>query len=78
MTGQILNDSRANRDYPADRPPIDGYQSLTIPQILEKLATMPEPDVRKVRDWEKSHRRRKTLLVRLERRLRDTDNPNVR
>ena len=56
----------------ADRPggaPLEGYERLTVRQIVARLNEMPEADVRRVRDYEQSHRRRKTLLVHLERRL---------
>jgi hypothetical protein len=50
-------------------PPIDNYQRLTVKQILARVADLPTDEVRRVRDYEQSHRRRKTLLVQLERRL---------
>lgn len=49
--------------------PIEGYGRLTVRQIMARLNGMPEADIQRVRDYELSHRRRKTLLVHLERRL---------
>jgi hypothetical protein len=59
-------DTRANQG--ADLP-IDDFQHLTVKQVVAKLGELPENDLRRVRDYERSHRRRKTLLVQLERRL---------
>ncbi|HET6575566.1 MAG TPA: hypothetical protein VFG68_18335 [Fimbriiglobus sp.] len=55
-------------DHPAGAP-LDGYERLTVRQITARLGGMPEADIRRVRDYEMAHRRRKTLLVHLERRL---------
>jgi hypothetical protein len=49
--------------------PIEGYERLTVRQIMARLNGMSEADIRRVRDYELSRRRRKTLLVHLERRL---------
>lgn len=59
-----------------DRP-IESYERLTVRQIVARLNEMPEASIRRVRDYELSHRRRKTLLVHLERRLQ-RDNGNRR
>jgi hypothetical protein len=53
--------------------PIDGYNRLTVRQIIARLNGMTEADVRRVRTHELAHRRRKTLLVYLERRLQRDD-----
>lgn len=50
--------------------PLEDYKRLTVPQILERVDTMSPEEMRAVQRYEESHRRRKTLLVRLERRLR--------
>jgi hypothetical protein len=55
-----------------DRP-MESYERLTVRQIVARLNGMPETDIRRVRDYELSHRRRKTLLVHLERRLQRDD-----
>ncbi len=49
--------------------PIANYRQLTVKQIVTKLNDLPEDEVRRIRDYERAHRRRKTLMVRLERRL---------
>ena len=51
-------------------PPIEDYKRLTVPQIMERIETMSPEQRRAVQRYEESHRRRKTLLVRLERLLR--------
>ena len=77
MSADTLSEYRTDRRRDRE-PPIEGYPDLTFPQILDRLSKMSEDEAREVRDWEKSHRRRKTLLVRLERRLRGTDDPTRR
>ena len=71
-------DPHATRDSASapDRSlPLENYTTLTIPQIFEKIPTLSDDQVRAIRDYEKSHRRRKTLLVKLERHLRPTEGP---
>jgi hypothetical protein len=50
--------------------PIEGYRHLTVPEILERVFAMPIEQARAVQRYEGTHRRRKTLLVKLERYLR--------
>jgi hypothetical protein len=50
--------------------PIAGYQQLTVPEIIRQAEAMTLDQLRGVKDYEKSHRRRKTLLTKLERLLR--------
>ena len=52
-------------------PPVSGYEQMTIPEILNLITTLSEEHIEKLRIFERAHRRRKTLLVRLERRIRD-------
>ena len=74
---QSRNGRRAGRkddDFPArrdDDPPIEGYRELTVPEILNRVSEMATEQVRAVQRYEGSHRRRKTLLVKLVRLLRD-------
>jgi hypothetical protein len=75
-----MPESRRSRPESPPAPdrdlPLENYPSLTIPQIFEKIPTLSNEEVRAIRDYEKSHRRRKTLLVKLERHLRPTEGPN--
>lgn len=50
--------------------PIAGYQRLTVPEIIRQAGSLSIDQLREVKDYEKSHRRRKTLLTKLERMLR--------
>jgi hypothetical protein len=56
---------------PARELPIPGYENLTIPEIVERIASLSTDKLREIQDYERAHRRRKTLLVRLERHLRN-------
>jgi len=50
--------------------PIAGYPNLTVPEIIRHAGRMSLDELREVKAYEKSHRRRKTLLTKLERMLR--------
>jgi len=70
--------ARADREQNSGREgqdkdlPIQGYRQLTIPEIVSRIPSLSSEELREIRAYERAHRRRKTLLVRLERRLRDT------
>ena len=50
--------------------PIAGYDELSAPQVQERLDGLTTADLRKLRDYEQRHANRKTVLDRIERRLR--------
>ena len=55
-----------------DRPlTADGYRKMTVPQILDAMSRMTPAQMHEVRTLESGGRKRKTLLVRLERLLRE-------
>jgi polyhydroxyalkanoate synthesis regulator phasin len=43
--------------------PITGYDDLTAPEVIERLDQLTAPQLRKVRDHETRHRKRKTVLA---------------
>jgi hypothetical protein len=49
--------------------PILGYDELTVAQIRQRLAKLGRPELRKVRDYERRHANRKTLLTQVEKLL---------
>jgi hypothetical protein len=49
--------------------PILGYDELTAAQIGERLGDLTAPELRKVRDYERRHGNRKTVLEAIERAL---------
>lgn len=49
--------------------PILGYDDLTARQVTERLADLTPPELRKVRDHERRHANRKSVLGALEKRL---------
>ena len=49
--------------------PIMGYDDLTVSQVQSRLANLRPPELRKVRDYEKRHANRKTVLADIEQRL---------
>jgi polyhydroxyalkanoate synthesis regulator phasin len=49
--------------------PIMGYDDLTVSQVQSRLGDLTPPELRKVRDYEKRHANRKTVLSDIEQRL---------
>jgi polyhydroxyalkanoate synthesis regulator phasin len=49
--------------------PIAGYDELTVSQVQARLGDLKPPELRKVRDYEKRHANRKTILSDIEQRL---------
>ena len=50
--------------------PIEGYDSLTVPQIQARLTGLSAPDLRKLRTYEQKHKNRAGVLQRIEGALR--------
>jgi polyhydroxyalkanoate synthesis regulator phasin len=50
--------------------PIADYDELSAPQVQERLDGLTPAELRKLRDYEQRHANRKTVLDRIERRLR--------
>jgi hypothetical protein len=55
---------------PASNLPIEGYDDLSAPQVQDRLDGLTTADLRKLRDYERRHANRKTVLDRIERKLR--------
>jgi polyhydroxyalkanoate synthesis regulator phasin len=53
----------------ADGFPISGYDDLAAAQIISRLDELTPADLRKVRDYERRHGNRKTVLSAVERKL---------
>jgi len=49
--------------------PILGYEDLTVGQVGDRIAGLKPPQLRKVRDYERRHANRKTVLQAIERAL---------
>jgi polyhydroxyalkanoate synthesis regulator phasin len=49
--------------------PITGYDELTAPQVQQRLRGLTPADLRKVRDYERRHANRKSVLAAIEKRL---------
>jgi vacuolar-type H+-ATPase subunit H len=49
--------------------PVTGYDDLTVAQVQSRLADLTPAELRKVRDYEKRHANRKTVLSDVEQRL---------
>jgi hypothetical protein len=60
-----IGDGRSGQNLP-----IDGYDDLSAAQVQEQLEGLTPAELRKLRDYEQRHANRKTVLDRIERRLR--------
>jgi hypothetical protein len=49
--------------------PITGYDDLTVAQVQSRLGDLSPAELRKIRDYEKRHANRKTILSDIEQRL---------
>lgn len=49
--------------------PIDDYQHLTVDEVESKLSGLDKGELKEIRDYEKKHKNRKTLLEALDREL---------
>lgn len=49
--------------------PIEGYDDLNVGEVKEKLDDLSRQEVEEVRDYEKQHKNRKTLMEQLDRKL---------
>lgn len=47
--------------------PIENYERLTVSQITGKIGSLSKKDVRKIKKYEEQHRKRKTLMDKLDR-----------
>ena len=66
----VRSADRARRTVGVGSPfPILGYDDLTAGQVADRLASLTPPQLRKVRDYERRHGNRKTVLEAIERAL---------
>jgi hypothetical protein len=67
--GDVIEGDEAG-DGSAPNLPIAGYDELSAAQVQEQLEGLTPAELRKLRDYEQRHANRKTVLDRIERRLR--------
>src|SRR5829696_7132277 len=64
-TTAVLEESRAE----VEGPPIEGYDSLNVSQVTQKLLEWSVEEVEQLRDYEAQNRNRPSIMQRFERRL---------
>ena len=71
MFGETKDDKKKNAEIhsPDGKLPIQGYQRLTIPQIVSELSSLSASEMRKIRTYEMNHKNRRGVMVRLSRQL---------
>lgn len=69
--GETQAERRKDREgkSPDRNLPIQNYQNLTVGQIRDKLDGCSPKQLRQIRDYEKNHKNRRTLLQELEGRV---------
>jgi polyhydroxyalkanoate synthesis regulator phasin len=67
-TGGSARRSRPRRSV--SNLPVAGYDDLSAAQVQDRLEGLTAADLRKLRDYERRHANRKTVLDRIERKLR--------
>ena len=67
--GETQEEKRKDREgkSPDRGLPIANYQHLTIEQITEKLHSLSKKELSQIRDYEKHHKNRSTLVVEMDR-----------
>lgn len=50
----------------SDAPPFDDYPALTAAQVVPMLAQLPPTELQFVRDYEVSHRNRRTIVAKID------------
>lgn len=50
--------------------PIEGYRHLTISELTPKLDDLSSGELRRIRDYEKEHKNRKTLMSEINQKLK--------
>jgi hypothetical protein len=49
--------------------PIKGYQHLTVKEVIRRLGSLSQNEIKRIKSYEQKHKNRKTLLQQLERKL---------
>ncbi len=50
--------------------PVENYRHLTVDEIVEKLGPLSREEIEEVKSYEQHHKKRKTLLERIDRMLK--------
>lgn len=70
--GETKQDKEKDRrgKSPDRNLPISNYEHLTVPRIASHLDSLSLQDIRRLRDFEESHKNRKTLMAKMESKIR--------
>jgi hypothetical protein len=67
--GKLVRGADSARRRVGVGPPIIGYDDLTAEKIKQRLRNLEPSELRKVRDYERRHANRKSVLAAIEKRL---------
>jgi hypothetical protein len=49
--------------------PLEGYNEMSVEDVKEKVKDLPDKELQEIRDYEKRHKNRKTLIEALDHKL---------
>ncbi len=75
QAGDVAPETRA---YPEEGLPIEDYDSLNVKQVAQRLEGLVVEEIERLRDYEIKNKNRRTLIARLDRRIRESPGEDVR
>ncbi len=70
---RAVGEKGERRGAPDRKLPIEDYDALTVHEVISRLEGLPPEELQAVRSYEVKHKNRKTLLRKLDTKLRQTD-----
>ena len=67
--GAASDATRDTADIASGRPPIEGYDEMNVGEIIERLDSLSEAELRRTRNYEQGNKNRQTLIAEMDRRL---------
>jgi len=65
----VANTERARQARKGSQAPLEGYDDLSVDDVETKVKGLSREEIREVRDYEKRHQNRKTLVESLDRKV---------
>jgi hypothetical protein len=67
--GAAADATRDTADIASGRPPIEGYDEMSVADITGRLDSLSEAELRRTRNYEQGNKNRQTLIAEMDRRL---------
>ena len=65
----VANTEKARQAREVSQAPLEGYDDLSVDEVETKVKGLSREEIREVRDYEKRHKNRKTLIESLDRKV---------